>query len=614
MDREAKIKLSKQVMLIAGSFSLLVSFLLVFNFIQMKSNDPIDSETMEALVQRLAEDPRNEDLKKEIRNFDLLARKAYFTSTWQVNTGAWLLLIGSVVFVIALKVYSDQKWKIDQPGEEKENPVLAAYTAQRWLLIVGLVLIVLAIGSAVLTKNYLSEYSVGIVKETPGPEPENKIEVIAISQEPDTVISPENTNEISENLPPELKMKTQETTQEDLSPVPSKIESKFNPEDFKSNQAGFRGYMGQGVSFHKNIPVDWDGAAGINVKWKVSLDKPGFNTPVIWGDKIFLSGGDEESRVVYCFDRHSGRLLWEKVADGIPGSPANPPNTTDDTGLAAPTMVVDGKRVYAVFGTGDIISFDMEGKRVWARNLGVPSNHYGHSSSLSIWNGKLLVQYDTSAGGRMLALNSSSGETVWDISRSNMISWSSPMLLEKDGKIQVVTTSDPLVAGYDLDSGEELWTASVLMGEVAPSAACFDGVVYATNEYAITVALDPSANGQILWETDEYLSEVSSPVAYKGILFLATSYGVLVAYDAKTGENIWEKQFDGGFYSSPMIAEDKLYIADMEGVMHILNADRTGNIIAEPELGEAVFALPVFSDGRIYIRGKESLFCIENEN
>lgn len=210
----------------------------------------------------------------------------------------------------------------------------------------------------------------------------------------------------------------------------------------------------------------------------------------------------------------------------------------------------------------------------------------------------------------MLALDSGTGNTVWDIARTNKISWSSPMLLDLNGKMQIITTADPSVAAYDPETGKELWKADVLSGEVAPSAATWNGLVFATNEYAKTVALDAAKNGALVWQSDEYLSEVSSPVAYNGLLFLATSYGVLVCYDAQSGENIWEKQFDKGFYSSPMIAENKVYIIDMDGIMHILKADKSGTIVSEPKLGEPGFALPVFAEGRIYIRGKNSLFCI----
>ena len=126
----------------------------------------------------------------------------------------------------------------------------------------------------------------------------------------------------------------------------------------------------------------------------------GFNSPIIWGDKIFVAGANEESREVYCYNRNTGELLWTGVANNIQGSPATMPRVTPDTGLSAPTLTTDGKRVFAIFATGDVIAFDLNGKRVWAKNLGVPENHYGHSSSLITWANKLFIQYDTNRGGK----------------------------------------------------------------------------------------------------------------------------------------------------------------------------------------------------------------------
>ena len=341
----------------------------------------------------------------------------------------------------------------------------------------------------------------------------------------------------------------------------------------------------------------------------MALIRPGYNSPVIWDDKLFVSGADNTASIVACYNRNTGQLLWEKEVKDIPGSPASPPKAPD-SGLAAPTMAVDGKRVCAIFATGDVVAFDLNGNKIWGRNLGVPSNHYGHSSSLQVWEDKLVVQYDTRAGGRMLALETSTGETIWDVSRPVQITWASPVLIELDGKIQIVTSADPYVSGHDLETGEELWKVEAMMGEVGPSVAYDGGLVYASQEYARTVAIRPGSGAEIVWEDDEYMSEVASPVAHNGLMFLASMYGVLVCYDGKTGEKQWEKEFDNELWSSPAIAEGKLYMWDKEGIMHIMKADRTGEMISEPVLGEPGYAQPVFADGVLYLRGTENLYCI----
>ncbi len=605
MNQETKLKLLKQIILISAAFCILVAFLLIVNFWQMKKSNPLESQTIEALVQRLAVDDNNEELRKEIRSFDLLARKAYFTSAWQVKTGAYLLFFGGVVLALALKIRTDIQRKIEPPETITDDPMMNKFVSHRWLLVTGGLVFTLALLSAFLSNDYLKSYDPGQFVDTETSSQTETIEVIPIVE---SVATEKGDSAILSNAVEPVPQAVAETG--GAPDTPKTVVKLAKAEDFKKNQSTFRGFLGQGISFHKNIPTNWDGSSGTNVKWKISLSKPGYNTPVIWGDKLFIAGADKTSRVVSCYNRHTGKLLWEKEADNIPGSPATPPKTTDDTGLAAPTMTVDGNCVYALFGTGDLIAFDLDGNRIWAKNLGVPANHYGHSSSLITWNGKIVVQYDTAKGGRMIAINTANGDFIWDIPRANKVSWSSPTLLESKGKMLIITSADPNVIANDLETGAEVWKSPVMSGEVAPSPGVFNNIIFVSNEYAKTVALDAENGGKVIWETDEYLSEVASPVAINGLLFLATSYGVLVCYDAMTGENVWEKEFSSGFYSSPMIAENKVYIIDMSGVMHIIKADRTGTIVKEPELGEAAFALPVFADGKIYLRGKSSLYCI----
>ena len=619
MDKEKNIKIAHRTALISGIFCAVVALLLILNFWQMRQHEPLESATIEALVERLSNEPNNETLKEEIRSFDLLARKAYFTSRWQIKTGTYLLLIGGIVLAISLKIYTDLRAKIEQPEDLTEELLKARSNAQYWLFMTGGLVLGLSLVAAVLSNDYLKSYqSMGVVQETEAAQSDvEMIEVFPTAQSGNeagnegAVFDAEVIDTQGTEVPATASTSiTEETTASSAQAAVANKSASFSKEDFKKNQAVFRGYMGLGVSYHKNIPVSWNGSTGENIKWKVATSKRGYNTPVIWGDHIFISGGDAQSRIVACYNRHTGQLVWEKEVKDIPGSPASPPRVTEDTGLAAPTMAVDGQRVYAIFATGNVVAFDLAGNKVWGRNLGVPNNHYGHSSSLQVWENKLIIQYDTNTKGRMLALNTATGESIWDVDRPVHISWASPALIEVDGKIQIVTSSDPFVMGHDLQTGAEIWRVEAMMGEVGPSVAYEDGLVFASNEYARLVAVEPKPGAEYTWEDDEYLSEASSPVAYNGLLYLATSYGVLVCYDTKTGEKQWEKEFDEGFYSSPMIADGKLYIVDLAGITHIIKAGREGTVIAEPDLGEGGYALPVFADGVVYLRGSEHLYCI----
>jgi outer membrane protein assembly factor BamB len=602
MEEKYRLNLSYRTAVICGIFCLVVSLLLIFNYLQFSSRKPLESDAMQALIERLAEDPRNDELKQDIRNLDLLARKAYFSSQWQIRTGSYLLLFGAIVFAVSLRYYHSLRSRITEPEEENREKFRGGILTQKWILGTGGVLIVAAIVTAFLTENHLDVYDTisEMAREDAVIKSEEEIEVIDLSQN-----QSEETPVI--NRIPETAEVIAET------PGGTSADVKFPSRDnILAQHNTFRGPWGHGVSGHKNIPVNWDGASGSSVIWKKEIPKPGYNSPVIWDDLLFLSGADNASQVIYCYNRNTGELKWQAETGEIPGSPAQKPKVTDDTGLAAPGLATDGSRVYAIFATGDVVCFSKDGNRLWARNLGVPDNHYGHSSSLMVWNGKLFIQFDSSKGGRLLALNVLTGESDWDIRRSSRISWASPILVEHKGNFQLVLSADPVVAGYDIETGMELWSIDCMMGEVGPSPAYGSGIVYAANEYARLAAIDLNNPTDILWEDDEYLPEVSSPVVSDGLLFVATSYGVFVCYDAKSGEKYWEQEYGGGFYSSPVVADGKVYALDMGGNMHIFKVNKEYGLAGEASLGEKAYATPAFTDGRIYIRGEKHLFCIGN--
>ena len=618
MTNTEKIKLSENIAVIAGIFSITVALLLLLNFWQVSKSDPIESKALVALVERLKQESNNEELKIEIRNFDLLARKAYFNSQWQVKTGAYLLLFGAIVLAFALRVYYSAKSKIEPPDIVLENEIASRILAQKGIVIVGAVVLVLAFGASLATVNHLNYYNVeSDLVENQETQVDESIQVIEVGEVPQQVGGSTEQNlaaETSGSVQPEIVFlessdeKETETVVQNEAPKPA-VSGGITLSDIQKNHNSFRGPLGQGVISHKNIPTNWDGASNTNILWKSSIPKHGYNSPVIWGDKIFIAGADNQSRDVYCYNRVDGKLLWTGIADNITGSPAALPKVTEDTGLSAPTLTTDGKRVFAIFANGDVIAFDMNGKRVWAKHIGVPDNHYGHSSSLITWANKLFVQYDTNKGGKLIALDVATGNSVWETVRKAKISWASPVIAEYNGKYQIILTADPIVAGYDVDTGKELWAVDCMMGEVGPSVGYSDGVVYAGNEYARLVAINIK-DGSVLWENDEYLPEASSPLAHNGLLIIATSYGVMVCYDAKTGEQYWEHDVGTTLYSSPTVADGKLFMMDNDGMMRVYEFAKEMKLISENDLGEIAGTTPAFADGRIYIRAENNLYCI----
>lgn len=613
VSTNTKIKLARQVAIIAGGFALLLAVLLIANFIQTKLNNPIENKTIPALVKRLSENPSDEALKAEIRAFDLMARKAYFTSQWQLRTGAYLMFLGLIISVLAVRYILAAKSKLNEIDPANEAKGLDKLVAQKWVIYVGSGLIVIAVVSGFLASNSLNEY---MVNENIAASEEQPASLGAISGGGEQAA--EEQNSLAETTPvaetgsntADVAANPAEATSTAAAPE-AKPAALPTQAELKTNYPFFRGPFGDGIAFQKNTPTEWNGAAGKNIVWKVKVPKSGFSSPIIWGDKLFVTGADAQARMVYCYDKNSGKLLWEAAADNIQGSPSGVPKVTADTGLAAPTMATDGNSVFAIFSTGDVLALDMNGQRVWARNLGVPDNHYGHGSSLIVYKDKLLIQYDTNKGGKLMALSTKSGETVWETVRSSKISWSSPILANTGSRTEVILTTNPNVNGYDPQTGKELWNIACLSGEVGPSAGYTDGMVFAANEYAKLVGIKiAGGTPEIAWEADEYLPEVASPLAVNGLLYVATSYGVLACYDAKTGEKLWEQDNGGSFYSSPVFADGKVYITDMSGKTYIVKNTRDYQLVGTPELGEKIVCSPVFQDGKVYLRGMNNLYCI----
>ncbi len=645
-NTKVNIRLWKAIALVAGIFTFVICVLTIANYVQITKVDPVNTETINILVERLSQNPNDDQLRQQIRELDLLARKAYFTNQWQIRTGGYLILIGIAVIIIAFQMMQSAEKLKPEITDESADYLKRQKNTRTWVSIGGSLVVITALIFAFLSHDQLGQTfnHAAIVQTEPEvdeftPEPEKKQEPVAIAgnkqiEEPEPVkVEPaikEEKVEIKEDVKPketseeEVKQpevveevkevvvaeetNTEEEKVEAPTPEPEQPSNTYSVDVLK-NFASFRGPGGNGIAYQSNVPVKWNGSTGENLLWKTKVPIHGYNSPVIWEDKVFMSGANANERVVYCFDLNTGELLWTGSVSGIEGSPATAPETTPDTGHAAPTVTTDGKHVYAIFSTGDIAAFDFNGNLVWGRNLGVPSNHYGHSSSLITHNDILIVQYDHRKEAKVMGLSTTTGETKWTSSRKVKVSWASPVLVNTGSRWEVILAADPTIASYDPETGEELWKLDCLSGEVGPSVAYADGMVYGVNEYASLVALKLGDPLEKIWEDDEYLSDVPSPIATDKYLFIATSYGVFICYDAKTGTKYWEAEFDNGFYSSPILVGENIYIPDRLGIIHIFKADKDYISVGANPLGEDTDTTPAFVDGKVVIRGREYLYC-----
>ena len=385
-------------------------------------------------------------------------------------------------------------------------------------------------------------------------------------------------------------------------------------EDLKKNWVGFRGFGSNGHATDATPPLTWSVKRGKNILWKTPIAKHGMSSPVVWAKRILLTGADEESRDIYCFDTEAGTLLWKHVVDELPGSPADGglPRVLDETGYAAPTMATNGRLAAAIFATGELVCVNMQGERVWAKHLGVPNNHYGHASSLICDDELLFVQYDQKEDSKLLAFKMATGKPAWQAVRDEM-SWSSPILIDNHGRVELILTDNKSVTSYNPKTGERHWRVECLDGEVASSAAYAGGYVFVANEGAAASAIDVANHKEtsiIVWQWDEALPDAASPIANKDYLILPTAYGVVACLDSKTGKVFWEHEFSHGFSSSPILVNDGVYITDLSGNTYIFKLGESFELLGESDIGEPAYATPAFVGDRIYIRGLTHLFCV----
>lgn len=388
--------------------------------------------------------------------------------------------------------------------------------------------------------------------------------------------------------------------------------------DTDGNWPCFRGSGGSGIGTHANVPVSWDGPSGKGILWRSPVPLIGSSSPIVWQDRVFISGGKGDKLEVYCYDGSSGRLLW---TGSVPMTRL--PNGEDfepleDTGLASPTMVTDGKRVCAIFTTGDLGCFDFRGRRLWTKSLGMPDSAYGYASSLAIHGNLAIVQYDQGGAedgkSRLIALDMASGDVVWQTKRPVANSWSSPIVVGIEGKDTIVTAADPWVIAYDPATGTELWRAECLAGDIAASPIYANRRVFIIEPYSKVVAIDPRGRGDVtkthvVWNNEDGGPDICSPVSDGESVYLLSD-GLLTRHAISDGRTLWEEDLREYFLASPSLVGDKMYLLSNKGNTFILKAGAEYKLLGKSALGEECRASPAFADGRIYIRGQKNLYCI----
>jgi outer membrane protein assembly factor BamB len=555
---EKDISMLKVVSQISGGFALIVALTMIFSLIQLKTINPLDNPVLLSVKEQYDKDPSNTLKAEQVRAMDLMARKAYFSSRWQVETGAYLLLACAIVFIFCQRLITDNERLNPVLTQAKSDSFIQRKSSRMYLMITASVILLTALAASFILRSGL-------------PDPSGQASTSS----------------------------RQEGKGRQNAPKPDKTNFPF-----------FRGQDSRGIAGGSGYPTEWDGVSGKNIGWKIQVPLPGKSSPVIWGDRIFITGAQASECAVYCINKKTGEMIWSGSASGIPGEPAVLPKMSEEGGLAVSTIATNGKEVCAVFANGNLVCFDTEGRKKWVKNIGVPESSYGYSSSLIIYENLLIVQYDSNVKISLLGFDLETGDQKWETLRQGRAVWSSPVLAYFDGNPQVIINGNPKVSSYDPSTGKELWAVECMSGDVAPSVAVNSTMTYAVTDYAKLAAIKPGTGASIVWEDNTYTPDVSSPVATDNFLFVATGNGDVACYNSLKGDTLWTHYFMDQFYASPITADDMVYLIDRSGVMHIVKVQSKYQLVSESALGEATDCTPAFSDKKIYIRGKKTLYCI----
>jgi outer membrane protein assembly factor BamB len=387
----------------------------------------------------------------------------------------------------------------------------------------------------------------------------------------------------------------------------------------------WRGPLGNGVSPDGVPPLRWSEKE--NVRFKVPIDGDGLATPIVWGDRIYvlsarpLGGGARQRFLVTAYGRHDGSVAWQRIADErVPHEGHHL-----ESGWAAASPVTDGERVYAHFGSAGTYAYTLEGERVWKVDLGDMTTRlgYGEGSSPALWGDTLVVNWDHEGDSFVVALDKRTGAQRWRKDRpGELTSWSTPLIQEHEGRVHVIVAAAGRTRGYDLRSGELLWSVSGLGMNVIPTPTYDAGILYLASgkrdsPRMLAVDLrgargDLDGSGAVLWTRDRDTPYVSSPLLYRGQLyFFKHVQSFLTSVNASTGRTLFTERVGlGNVFASPVAAAGRIYLLGRQGKTLVLEPGPTLKVLAENQLDDGFDASPVVVGGDLYLRGRRFLYAV----
>jgi outer membrane protein assembly factor BamB len=383
------------------------------------------------------------------------------------------------------------------------------------------------------------------------------------------------------------------------------------------NWPGWRGPNGDGTSIETNLPVKWDSKT--NVLWKSPVPGVGYSSPIVWKDKLFITTAltDSREKVLLCYNCKNGELLWQKTV-----LITTLEKKHENNSYASGTPVTDGTMIYLSFLDGKdvvVVAFDFKGKQIWLKRPGTFSSPHGYSCSPVLYKDKVIINGDSQGDSFVAALSKADGRIIWRISHDKPAhSFSTPIFRQMAGKMQMIFCGNKEIASYNPDDGTKYWFVSGPSEDFCSSPVYNkkSGLVLVSSAWPvrILVGIKPDGEGDVtkshmVWQSRKGAYYVPSPVCTDDYLFSTMTDGLVHCIEAATGNVLWVENM-GMQYSSPVLANGLVYMPNDEGVITVIKPGPKFEYVAKNSIGEKMFASPAISNGKIYLRGYQHLFCI----
>jgi outer membrane protein assembly factor BamB len=419
------------------------------------------------------------------------------------------------------------------------------------------------------------------------------------------------------------------------------------------NWPSFRGPHASGVADGQQPPTRWDVEKGGPRLWKTPIPGLGHSSPIVWGDRVFVTtavSSDPASEFkpglygagtpakdvskhrwrVYCLDKGTGKVLWERTAcEGVPKLKRHIKSSH-----ANATPATDGKHLVVSFASEGLYGYDLDGKLLWKRDLGLvdagafndPDLQWGAGSSPILYRGLVIVQCDRQKDSFLAAYDADTGTPVWSTPRDEPPSWATPTIYEGPRRVEVIVNGTNYIRGYDPLTGKELWRLARNSQITVPAPVAGNGLIYVTSGYYpiqpiyavwagatgdISLRGTAESNEQVAWSKRRGGTYMPTPILYGKYLYTCSNNGTVACYEARTGKQVYQERLgSGGYSASPVAADGELYFTSEEGEVSVVKAGPAFELLAVNPMGDVCMATPAIADGRIFLRTQHFVFGI----